>query len=437
MCCFPRARVLLTAPTNRQVREVLWGELSRLVRQAKIPLGGHLAKTPAGGFRFDDGREIIGFSTDKAENIAGYSGPHVLWVVDEASGFDERLFQAIEGNAQSGARIFIISNPTRTAGFFFDAFHSRASEWERFQISAEEAAQYAHRLPGLSEPDTIAAQIKRLGRAHAIVRVRILGDFPSAAADAVVSLDLVERGHERWLETVSEALEVHFGTNKPSKITANVLAQIIGPEHGELELGVDVARFGDDDTVITPRRGKFCFPQIIVHGLDSNEVGAACIAAIQQHRAPHERAKVKVDGIGFGSGVVDRLRQDEFQEYCTVFDINVSERSDEEDQYPNLRSQLCFAVNDYLEEGGTLPPADGDEEGMLDAELMTPVYKFDGKARRVVESKAEIKKRLGRSPDRSDSYALAIYRQVKPLRQAAGDRRASAGGSRFGEGRGF
>lgn len=409
-CCFPGARVILTAPTGRQVRDVLWKELRDRHRDAKLPLGGRLAKTPSGGFKYDDGREIIGFSTDKTEGMAGYSGSNVLWIIDEASGFDESIFEAIDGNAQSGARIFIISNPTQTVGFFYDAFHLRAAEWDRFRISSEEAAVYADRLPGLSRPEEVEKRIARHGRAHPIVRVRVLGEFPSAAADTVVSLHLVELGKEAWKAILAERIRVHFGDAAPAEITPRVMARAVGSELGPLEFGVDVARFGDDDTVITPRRGKFLFPQIVVHGYDSNEIAGVVIAAIKDHRIGNERAMVKVDGIGYGSGVVDRLQQAEAREFCQVVDVNVSVKSDDEESYPNLRSQLWFGVADFLAEGGTLPQSANDEDGMLDAELMTPKYKFDTKGRRVVEPKVEIKKRMNRSPDRADSVALAIYK---------------------------
>jgi hypothetical protein len=189
---------------------------------------------------------------------------------------------------------------------------------------------------------------------------------------------------------------------------------------GALEVGVDVARFGDDDTVIQPRRGLFLFPQIIIHGYDSIEVAGAVLAAIKDHRAPHEKATVKVDGIGYGAGVVDQLRACEITvgetklkpiEMCDVIDVNVAERSDDPESFPNLRSQLWFGVSDFLKDGGSLPPGSGEEEGKLDAELMTPTYKFDPTGRRQVESKADIKKRMNRSPDRADAVALAVYRR--------------------------
>lgn len=444
-CCFPRARVILTAPTHRQVTEVLWREVRRLYSESRVSLGGKIAKSAAAGLRWDDGREILGFSTDKPENMAGFSGQHVLFVVDEASGFEEPIFDTIEGNAQSGARIFMISNPTRTVGAFFDAFHRNANLWTRIHISSEEAAKYADRIPGLSRPEEVAQKIALLGRDHPIVRVKVLGEFPSSTSNAIVSLHLVDKGKETWRALLAEGLRVVYGDALPEKITLADIGRAIGVEHGPLEFGVDVARFGDDDTVITARRGKFLFPQIVIHGFDSVAVAGAVLKLARELRTPHERVQVKVDGIGYGSGVVDQLRVQEIsidghvikpRELVSVVDVNVAEKADDEEKYPNLRSQLWFGLAEFLAEGGALPPGDGDEDGRLDAELMTPIYKIDAQGRQVVEPKADIKKRMNRSPDRADSVALAVYRRYSP-RSGRKDRSGSgsSGGSRFGEGR--
>ncbi len=452
VCCFPRSRVVLTATSGHQVRNVLWKELRTRYREAKVPLGGVMAKTPAGGFKFEDGREIIGLSVDKTENIAGYSGANVLWIVDEASGVNESIFEAIEGNAQSGARIVIISNPTKTVGFFYDAFHTRAAEWDRFKISAEEAAPYADRIPGLSRPEEIEKKIKRLGREHPIVRVRVLGEFPGTSENTIVSLHLVEQAHERWIETVTRSLAANGGNFAPQGADApaqrryplSLLATCTGTDLGALEIGVDAARFGDDNSTITPRRGKFVYPQVIRHGLDGVELAGAAIATAKLLRKPHEKVTFKVDGIGIGASCVDQLRKVIREEPelrgWEIHDINVSKVSDDEEKFPNLRSQLWFAVSEFLEEGGTLPPPvdELDEDGALDAELMAPIYKFDPKGRQVVESKADTKKRINRSPDRADSLSLAIYGGAAAARIYVPKRAANGGGYRFaGGGRGY
>lgn len=420
VCCHKDAKVIMTAPTGRQVREILWHELRNVCNKAVRPLGASPAKTPAGGMRFPDGRQVIGFSvTDtRSEDMAGTSGAALMYVVDEASGFSQTIFEAIEGNLGGSpmGRLMIISNPTQPSGFFFDAFHRSADFWKKFTISSEEASLYADQFPGLMRADTIRRQEKDKGRDSQWFRIRILGQFPSSAINSVISLSDVDASKERFLaETLRRFCAAkRLGTDTPSSslktLSDTEIAALYGPKDGPLEFGVDVARFGDDSTVIRPRRGKYLLPYRLVHGFDTQEVAGVVAAMVRDLAAHDEVALVKVDGIGYGAGVVDALRRVEFQSLLRVIDVNVSKTSDDPERFVNLRSQLWFAITEFLKADGCLHDAGGDEDGKLDAELLTPTYKIDPKGRQVVEPKADTKQRLGRSPDRADATALAIYR---------------------------
>jgi hypothetical protein len=426
VCCHKDAKVIMTAPTGRQVREILWHELRNVCNKAIKPLGASPAKTPAGGMRFPDGRQVIGFSvTDtRSEDMAGTSGAALMYVIDEASGFSQTIFEAIEGNLGGSpmGRLMIISNPTQPSGFFFDAFHRSADFWKKFTISSEEASLYADKFPGLMRADTIRRQEKDKGRDSQWFRIRILGQFPSSAINSVISLADVDASKERFLaETLRRfCVAKRLGADTPSsslKTLSDIeIAALYGPKDGPLEFGADVARFGDDSTVIRPRRGEYLLPYRLVHGFDTQEVAGAVAAMVRDLAAPNEVALVKVDGIGYGAGVVDALRRVEFQSILRVIDVNVSKTSDDPERFPNLRSQLWFAITEFLRGGGCLHDASGDEDGKLDAELLTPTYKIDPQGRQVVEPKADTKQRLGRSPDRADATALAIYNaQIAPV----------------------
>lgn len=385
--CWPQGKVLITAPTAPQIRDIVWAELRKLVARAnahgviQVP---EPSLRPDGGVRWDDGRVILGRSTDKAERIQGYSGPANLYLIDEASGVARGIFEALEGNTAGGAenddsavaKFVLTGNPTQTSGVFFDAFHKQRSFWRCFRISSADtpnAKQGKILIPGLATADYVAKKRQQWGEDSDLYRVRVHGDFPKQGDKAVVPLSLVEAGQGR-------------------EVT----------EQGDLEIGVDVARYGDDDSAIAPRRGQRLYPLRVVHGMDEVEVAGAVIDLIKAMLQPGElRAKVKVDVTGVGGGVASILRRDE---RCDVVECHFAEASDDPDEYPNLRSQIWFAIADYLAEGGALP--DDDE---LAGELVAPIYTFDARGRRVVEEKADIKKRLGRSPDRGDAVALAIY----------------------------
>lgn len=375
VCTRKRARVILTSSSDDQIRHILWKELARLYDPVKARIGGDRALDHRTGLRFPDGREIIGLATKKPENMAGFSSPEMLLIADEASGIDDLIFEAVEGNRAGGARLALFSNPTRTSGKFYRAFHDDAEHWRRIHVSSEEAA--ATGIPGLATREYVEGRKAEWGQASPIYQVRVEGNFAEQNENAVIGLTLVSDAIKRWATT---------------------------PETGELHIGVDPARFGDDDTVIWPRRGNKALQSIIVSKLDEAAVAKAVVGAVKRLRKASERVTVNVDGHGLGSGVISVLRNHESRREYTVCDIRSGEPSDDPDRFFNLRSQLAFGVADWLHDGGAIP-----DDAKLQAELVAAIYGFDTRARLKLESKDEIKKRLGRSPDRADALALAIY----------------------------
>jgi hypothetical protein len=117
---------------------------------------------------------------------------------------------------------------------------------------------------------------------------------------------------------------------------------------------------------------------------------------------------VKVDVIGIGASVVDALNRmnndDELPPGVSIVSINVAEVADDENEYHLLRDQLWFGAQLWLKQGGILKPDDD-----LRTELIAPKYLFDARARRQVEAKKDIKKRLGHSCDNADALCLAVY----------------------------
>jgi phage terminase large subunit len=389
--CFKGARVVMTSSTDRQVRRILWREVRRLYASLRGEFGVDIALAPDTGLQLPDGREIVGFSTKEPERIAGFSGENLLFIVDEASGVPEPIFEAIEGNRAGGARLVLFSNPTNTSGYFFEAFTTKCEFWspERngrlIHVSSEEAA--AVKIPGLATQAWIDEKVDEWGVESPLFQVRVKGNFPTQADNAVIGLQLVEAAHARWEADAEE------------------------PD-APLELGVDVARYGDDDSVITARRGLYVWPPVVIHGQDTIQIAGKVLEIARARRRPREKVRVKVDGIGVGAGVVDQLKQHRTE--VDVLDINVAERATD-DTYARLRDQIWFAIRDWLKEGGAMP-----EDARLDAELVAPTYSFDPQGRIKVESKDETKKRLKRSPDRADSLGLAIYSPRRSVQAGGG-----------------
>lgn len=398
-----RGRVLFTGPGNAQVKDILWKELHRLCydrgnlredgRTVADVLGVEPAVMPHTGMQWPDGREIVGFVRETPTATQGFSGPEVLIIIDEASGVPDAIFEAHEGNTAAEGRILAASNPTSNVGWFFEAFHSHLEFWDTIHISSEESPNITGlepAIPGLAGADWLQTQLAKYGPAHPAYLVRVKGDFAGTTSNTIVGLTMLTKSHERRAKRLKD--EAANGEQ---------------PNTDPLEYGLDVARFGDDDTIITPRRGKRVYPQIAIHGADGNEIAGKLLEDVRARRYPGERPKVKIDGTGgWGSSPADILRAGHADEVEAI-EVNSSCKADDEELYTNLRSQLHFGVAQWLEDGGELPP-----DKKLDVELLAPTYTFDARRRYVVEPKASIKKRLQRSPDRADSLALSIYRAV-------------------------
>lgn len=397
----------MTSASGRQVKSILWAEVRNVARDAKVKLGPQPALDPNTGIELAGGRRIQGFSTDKPERMAGISGANVLFIIDEASGVDQAIFDAIEGNRAGGARVVLFSNPTQTSGEFFDAFHSKRAFYHCLHVSSEESPNVSAGrvvVPGLATAGWVEEKRREWGVGSPIYAVRVRGDFPPQSSNSVISLALVDKavetGLQRWIDL-----------DKP------------------LDAGLDVARYGDDESVLCVRRGRNILGFWTWQHLDGPTLAREVWRVLDGIRKPGTaQPRVKVDVIGVGASAYDALKGDT---PLQVVPVNVAERSDDPERYVLLRDQLWFAMADWLVDGG-IPRDD-----KLHGELVAPLYGFDARGRYKVESKDEIKSRIGRSPDRADALALAVY-TGNVARFPKSDKPSSNDDEyRFGHGRGY
>ena len=390
----PKARAIVSAPTGRQVKEIIWREVVDLhIRATKR--GYRLpkpAKAPGTGVAWGDGRQIVGFTIDEGqpEAIAGFSGEHLLFILDEASGIDDRVFEALDGNAAAGARFFLISNPTRTSGAFYDS-HQPGSEYFPMHVSSEDSPNITGEatVPGLATTAWRDKMVAKYGADSLFVAVRIKGEFPTAADDEICGAALVRAAMQRE------------GDDE-------------GDDEGDLSLGLDVAGFGGDENILAPRRGQRVLPLVRIEPGESLEVAARALRAIRKiRRGLYERPKLKIDANGVGFGVWSALVSDGFDFDDEHFEprleveaiaVNTGESANESDTFANLRAELHFGLRDFLRAGGSLP-----SDALLDEELRAPKYSLDKNNRILVEPKLKIRARLGRSPDRGDAVMLAVF----------------------------
>uniref|UniRef100_UPI0028DCA4F6 hypothetical protein n=1 Tax=uncultured Selenomonas sp. TaxID=159275 RepID=UPI0028DCA4F6 len=205
-------------------------------------------------------------------------------------------------------------------------------------------------------------------------RQEILCDFTASASDVVIPIDLVTDAANRLLKD------------------DDVLGQPV-------ILGVDVARFGDDRTVLCIRQGLWLKEVRTFTGLSTMEVASRVIDCINQHH-PHATF---VDAGAMGAGVIDRLRQLRYQ----VSEVNFGEMAMDAQRYANIRAEMYFKCRAWLEAGGAIP-----QNAELKTELSTIEYKFNPTGRIILEPKDKLKERTGKSPDLADGFVLTFARPV-------------------------
>lgn len=380
-CTRPRARVVLSSTVGDQLKNILWPELSRLYREARAPIGGKLSTDYHGGLWLPGDRAVVALKSEdsKPEAFAGISSPHVLYLVDEASGFPDALLEAAWGNTASNGTIAAFSNPTRTSGWFFDAFNDGRGTWHTIHIDSRESPNCTGEadVPGLARPEWVAETARHFGEDSPTFAVRVGGHFPRAGDCVVVGLGLME------------ATLVRSRAQR-------------GAGDGVLTLGLDVGRTGDDPSMLAPVRGQRALPLVETRGREGDEVAGWVLDQVRTlRRDAKEVPECRIDVIGVGASVYDHLKTS--REVKAVA-VNVSASPADTEHYARLRDEVWFQGAEWLRAGGTLPVDDRE----LQAELTAARYTFDGKGRYVVESKDEMKKRLKRSPNRADAFNLAV-----------------------------
>ncbi len=186
--------------------------------------------------------------------------------------------------------------------------------------------------------------------------------------------------------------------------TEDAAKRIYQPDHVRLFpiiLGIDPARFGDDRSVVFRRQGKQAFKPVVYRGIDNMELASRVANLIEEHKPD----AVFCDA-GAGAGVIDRLRQLEYD----VIEVPFGGKANKPNLNINRRTEMWWEMKEWLEQGGAIP-----DDQALKQELGTPVYWFDSAGRRVLESKDQIKKRLqgAGSPDLADALCLTFASTVR------------------------
>lgn len=383
LCCRPNPKVVCTAPTRQQLNDVLWAEIAKWLESSPVKNFLKWTKTKV----YMIGHEQRWFATartaTKPENMQGFHEDYMLFIVDEASGVDDRIMEAILGTLSGHEnKLLMCGNPTRTSGVFYDSHHKDRTLYKTHKVSSYDSPR--------TNKENIARLIRKYGEDSDVVRVRVFGEFPKAEPDTFIALEYAEKAAMNDIYPVNE-----FGNP-------------IIPDDAEIHIGVDVARFGDDETVIVPRIGNLV-PYIRKYNRqDTMEtVGQIIIVARDMMRTYGiNKCTVKIDDDGVGGGVTDRLREVVREEglYIDVIDCHNGAEANDKQHYDNWGTEAWAHLRELLHEEAISIPNDED----LIGQLTTRKYSITSKGKIRLESKQEMKKRGLRSPDRADALVLAF-----------------------------
>lgn len=435
----PGAIVVTTAPTWRQVTDVLWREISTAVKKAEMR-GFRLTdrEVTQAGLSLDTDWFAVGLSTKRPENFFGYHANYILVVVDEAGGVEEPIFKGVAAITPNiNARVLLIGNPTDPTGTFHDAFSKPELGYNCITVSAfdspnftdtgitdlakllkvftpqggMEQAEWTKRVNavleqkmrpeyrGLISPSVVYGRYHEWGVDSPAWQSLVMGEFPSQADQALIPTHLI-----------TMAMEMNNVDEDTGKTYAELSDWNI-PD-GPPSYGQDMARMGNDQTVNIYRHGGWV-ENIVDWGKTDLMASADRILNIID---PMDfNVRVNIDDTGNGGGTTDRLRQISNQQQdagnpphqyaLAAYNFSSKEYMRQPKKFHDITSELYWNLRGwFIRKQISIP-----KHQRLFDELAGRRWFINKSGKIQVESKKEYKERTGgKSPDYSDALALAF-----------------------------
>lgn len=377
-------KTVTTASVWRQLDKFLWPEIHKWARMLDW---GKIGRPP---YRKDElftlklrlrTGEAFAVASDNPAHIEGAHADHIMYIFDESKSVLDATFDAAEGALSTGchdgkeAFAVAISTPGVPMGRFFEIQTRKPglTDWWVRHVTLQETIR-----AGRVSAEWAEARREQWGEDSATYRNRALGEFAEEDENALIRLSWVEQANERWQQLHDESA---FGDMT--------------------HLGVDVARFGADKSVVAVRCGNAIRQLDLFAQRDTMQV-----TGLVAQRMPGRSGIAIVDVIGIGAGVVDRLNEQGYQ----VAAFNASERSDWTDRsgelhFVNKRAAAWWNLRELLEAGEiALPPDD-----YLTGELTSLQYEPTSGGRIKLTSKDDVKRAIRRSTDRADAVVMAFW----------------------------
>ena len=364
----PQAIVFVTANTAAQLYDATMNTMRIIAQNSLI----------ANWFTYSQGKiGLVGSDTQfisakpnneqKPESIQGRHSEHFLQIVDEASAISQPIWDALNGNVTTDNSVWVvIGNPTRTKTPFHKIWEKELPSWTRMNIDTREC-MYASKI-------WIDELIYEYGEDSDIVKVRVKGQFPDKGADSFIGMDAINKCYYTKYDHLVYRAE-------------------------PIVLGVDVGRQGDYSGVVV-RQGRHIHKILKYHFVDDLMALAEKVRDVYNE---YEASKIIIDVGGMGYGVHDRLKQ--LISPFNIIGMDNASKSSDKIQWHNKRQENYSIAKNLIVEGISLPDDYKDE---VKEELSCIETYLDNRSRICVESKQEIKKKIGRSPDLTDALVLSL-----------------------------
>lgn len=389
---FPQ-KTVATAPTRSQLFDNLYAEVVMWLDKLPLPVQ-KLFHVKSDRIEFIPKPRESFFSArtakpEQPEALQGIHSQHVLIAIDEGSGVPDPIYESGSGSmTDDNAMTIMISNPTKTSGYFFDAFHRLGIIWKQYHIGSfygewgEDGPPEGCYLSKRAGKKYATEQAIRYGVDSAAYRIRVLGEFPLLDDESVIPYHLVESARKRDIEVHPDAPRVW---------------------------GVDVARFGSARNALSERTQRSARVLDVWEQMDTMKT-VSKIKRRWDDTPPSQRPyMILIDVNGIGAGVVDRL----VEMKLPVRGVNVSESAAQNERFVRSRDELWWLAREWLEgKDVTLEVDENDANGpneLLAIELVQPAYDFTSSGKVSVESKKDMTKRLKvKSPDVADSFVMTF-----------------------------
>lgn len=374
----PHAKGVVTANTSDQLRTKTWGELGKWRKRC---ITGHW-------FEYNNAKGSMNIyhknfpeswradaQTCREENAEAFAGLHSagstpFYIFDEASAVPEKIWEVAEGGLTDGEPMFFcFGNPTRNTGSFYQCFNRFKHRWNTRQVDSRTAK--------MTNKSLIAKWAQDYGEDSDFFRVRVLGRFPKGGDMQFIPGDVVHQAQKR-------------------------VARYLGDD--PLICGIDMARGGDDNCMITFRRGKDARSEKTyrIPGEKSRD-SMVVISKLTDILDRHKPDASFLDETGLGGPIVDRLNQLGY----SVVGVNFGGKASDERRFVNKAAEMWWRMRQWLQQGGAIK--DNPE---LEAELTGREYGHNDKDQLVLERKKDMKKRGLASPDWADAIALTFAQHV-------------------------